>query len=694
MESYQTGQIRNIVLLSHGGAGKTSLSEALLFDAGVINRLGRVDDGTTTSDWDPDEVKRKISTSTSVLPVPWKDHKLNVLDAPGYADFVGEMKAAVSVADAAVVVVCAASGVEVGTEIVWQYIDQAQLPRLIFMNKMDRENADFYRSLAEVQQRFGAQCVSLCLPVGSVASFSGVVDLLSQKAFLGVDGSEAPIPSDMQEVAAAHREKLVEVVAETDDDLLAKYLEGEEISEEELRAALRTSIIQGKVVPILAGSALQNIGMKNLVNTLIDLTPSPTERPPVTAHNPQTNKDEDISADPGGPLAAFVFKSTADPYIGKLTYFRVFSGTLKSDSQVWDVGKGKPERLGQLLAIRGKAQEPVQQVVAGDIGAVAKLTDVNTGDTLTTREHPLALPPISFPEPLYRLAVFPKTKADLDKLANALSRLVEEDPTLSVYKDPDTAETIMAGVGDSHLEITVDRMKRKFGVEVTMGVPRVSYKETITMSTKAEYKHKKQTGGHGQYGHVVLELEPLSRGSGFEFAEKVVGGSVPRNYIPAVEKGVNTAVHEGALARFPLVDVRVTLFDGSYHPVDSSDMSFQIAASQAVKQGVLKANPVLLEPIMDLHVTVPEGQTGDIMSDLNTKRARVLGMTPNSNGYTTIEAQAPLAEVQQYATDLRSLTQGRGSFKMEFNHYDEVPPHLLAKVVEQVKKDREAAEKA
>ena len=693
MEGYQTEQIRNIVLLSHGGAGKTSLSEAMLFDAGAINRLGRVDDGTTTSDWDPDEQKRQISTSTSILPLEWKGYKINVLDAPGYADFVGEMKAAARVADLAAVVVCAASGVEVGTELVWKYADEVQLPRLLFINRMDRDNADFFRSLGQVQQSFGNRCVPLQLPVGAEASFQGVVDLIVQKAYLGPEGTEAPVPDGMNDLVATHREKLVEAIAETDDDLVTKYLEGGEFTEEELKGALRKGMVEGRIVPVLVGSATQNLGIRRFLDTIVDIAPSPRARVPVKAHHPQTEQEEELVADPEGPLAAFIFKSTADPYVGKLTYFRVFSGTLRADSQVWNVTKGKQERVGQLLLVRGKQQEPVQQVVAGDLGAVAKLADANTGDTLTTREHPVALAPINFPTPLYRLAVFPKTKADLDKLAVALSRLVEEDPTLAVIKEPDTGEVILAGAGDSHVEIAVDKMKRKFGVEVTTAIPRVSYKETISVSTKAEYKHKKQTGGHGQYGHVVLALDPLPRGSGFEFAEKVVGGAVPRNYIPAVEKGVNAASHEGVLARFPVVDMRVTLYDGKYHPVDSSDMSFQIAASQAFRLGAQKAQPVLLEPVMNVRITVPESITGDIISDLNTKRAKVLGMIPES-GLITVEAQAPLAEMQQYATDLRSITQGRGTFTIEFSHYEELPSHLTAKVVEQVKKEREAAEKA
>lgn len=693
MQSYQPQQIRNIVLLSHGGAGKTSLSEAMLFNAGVINRMGRVDDGTTTSDWDPDEQKRKISTSTSLLPIEWKGAKINLLDAPGYADFVGEMKAATKVADAACIVICAASGVEVGTELVWQYANEAGLPRLAFVNKMDRENADFARTLEQMQRSLDSKCVALQLPIGAQASFKGVVDLIDQKAFLGIEGTEAPVPEDLQDAVASHREKLLEAVAETDDELLTKYLEGETLTQEELWRGLRTAVASGAVVPVLVGSALQNVGVRRYMDSLLAVAPSPVDRDAIKVRNTQANQEEALSADPQGPLAAFVFKSTADPYVGKLTYFRVFSGTLKSDIQSWNANKGKQERVGQLLLVRGKTQEPTQQVGVGDLGAVAKLTETTTNDTLTAREHPVTIAPISFPPPLYSAAVHPRTKVDLDKMGPALARLVEEDPTLHVHRDADTSETILSGIGESHVEIAVEKMKRKFGVDVVTGTPKVSYKETISMPVKSEYKHKKQTGGHGQYGHVFLELEPMSRGSGFEFAEKVVGGAVPRNYIPAVEKGVHSAILEGVLARFPVVDLKVTLFDGSYHPVDSSDIAFQIAAAQAFKQGVQKGQPVLLEPIVSLKVTVPESLTGDVMSDLNTRRAKVLGMTPH-DGQSTIEALAPQAEVQHYAADIRSITQGRGTFTTELSHYEEVPAHLAQKIIEQTKKEREAAEKA
>lgn len=690
MQSYRTEQIRNVVLISHGGAGKTSLAEVLLLHSGAISRLGRVEDGTTTSDFDPDEIKRAISISTSLLPCEWNGTKINLLDTPGYADFVGEVKAGIRAADAALVVICAASGVEVGTELGWRYLDEADLSRLIFINKMDRENANFFSTLGQIQERFGQKCVPMHLPVGSQAEFRGMVDLLTMKAWSGKPAKEVPMPEDLQGLAQEYREKLVEAIAETDDDLIAKYLEGEELTEGELRHSLRVATLAGKIVPVLLGSALQDINVSPLLDALSSYAPSPRENGRVRASNAQGQEEQLVNPDPQGPLAALVFKTTADPYVGKLSYFRVYAGTLQSDSQVWNASKGKAERVGQLFLVRGKNQEPVPQVVAGDLGAVAKLSDTGTGDSLTQREQPVVLAPIQFPQPFFASAVYPKTKGDLDKLMISLHRLVEEDPTLQVRRETDTAETVLAGMGESHIDVAIERMRRKFGVEVTTEVPKVPYKETIAVSTKAEYRHKKQTGGHGQYGHVFLELDPLPRGAGFEFADRVVGGAVPKNYISAVEKGVLSALQEGGLAGFPVVDVKAILYDGSYHPVDSSDMSFQIAGSMAFRKGLSQGQPVILEPIMNLQVRVPEYAMGDTIGDLNGKRAHVLGMTQD-DGFSIIEAQIPLAEIQRYATTLRSITQGRGTFTTEFSHYEEVPQHVAQRIIEQSKKEAEHA---
>ncbi|MBA7651172.1 Elongation factor G [subsurface metagenome] len=680
MQQYGLENIRNLVLLSHGGAGKTSVAEAILFTSGVISRLGRVDDGATTSDYDPDEIKRQISINLTMLPCEWQKTKINLIDTPGYSDFVGEVKAAMRVSEGAIIVVCAASGVEVGTEQVWTYCEEADLPRLIFINKMDRENADFYRIVDELKAKLGSRCVPLQLPIGAHDSFQGVVDLLTMKGFIGSEAKEAEVPSSMQNQADSFREKLVEAVAEIDDRLLEKYLDGKELSMEELSDGLRQGTLSGKIVPVLVGSALQNIGVTWLLDAVHNYLPSPKEREVITAGGAAGQVTQTMEPSESAPLAALVFKTSADPYVGKLTYFRIYLGAISSNSQVWNATRGREERIGQLFILRGKTQEPVPQLGAGDIGGVAKLGLTSTGDTLCSRDKPVKITPVQFPEPTFSQAVHPKTKADLDKLGAALARLSEEDPTLRVHRDADTAETILSGLGETHLDVAAEKMLRKFGVGVKLETPGVPYKETITTSAKAEYKHKKQTGGHGQYGHVLLEVEPLPRGSGTEFADKVVGGRIPRNYIPAVEKGVNEAIQEGGLAGYPVVDIKATVYDGSYHPVDSSEICFKIAGAQALKKGLSQGQPILLEPIMTVKVNVPEDYTGDIIGDLNTKRARVLGMNPEG-GTNTIEAQVPQAEILRYAIDLKSITQGRGSFTVEFSHYEEVPPHLTQKII-------------
>jgi len=682
MKQYGIENIRNLSLLSHGGAGKTSIAEAILFTSGVINRLGKVGDGSTTSDYDPDEIKRKISINLTMLPCEWQNTKINLIDTPGYADFIGEVKAGMRVSEGAIVVVCAASGVEVGTEQVWKYCNEASLPRLIFVNKMDRENADFYRTVDELKAKFGPKCVPLQLPIGAHDSFQGVVDLLTKKAFIGPEAKESEIPSSLQEQVDSFREKLVEAVAEIDDRLIEKYLDGQELSLEELADGLRQAAISGQITPILAGSAMQNIGITWLLEAVCSYLPSPKQREITTAGDSAEQTAQTIQPSETAPLAALVFKTSADPYVGKLTYFRVYNGTINSNSQVWNATRGGGERIGQLFVLRGKNQEPVPQLGAGDIGGVAKLSLTSTGDTLCSQDKPLKIMSIQFPEPVISQAVHPKTKADLDKLGTALTRLAEEDPTLRVHRDTDTGETILSGLGDTHLGVAAEKMLRKFGVGIQLETPKVPYKETITVQAKAEYKHKKQTGGHGQYGHVLLDLEPLPRGSSSEFVDKVVGGAIPRNYIPAVEKGVNEAIQEGVLARFPVVAIKTTVYDGSYHPVDSSEICFKIAGAQALRKGLSQGQPILLEPIMSMKVAVPEDFTGDIIGDLNTKRARVLGMNPE-DGTNVIEAQVPLSEVQRYAIDLKSITQGRGSFSVIFSHYEEVPSQLTQKIIVQ-----------
>ena len=684
---FDLDKIRNTILLSHGGAGKTSLAEAILFATGAISRLGKVDEGTTTGDYDPDEIKRKISIKLSLLPCQWKDTKINIIDTPGYADFVGEVKAGMRVSEGAVIVVCAASGVEVGTEQVWGYCEDAKLPRLMFVNKLDRENADFLRTTEAIRGKFGNKCLPIQLAIGSHTSFQGVIDLIIRKAYTGAPAKEGEIPANMQELVKTWREKLVEAVAETDDKLIEKYLGGAELTLEEIKTGLRKATLSGRIVPILAGSGLQTFGMSYFLDAICEYLPSPKEREVVYVTD---STEQKVTPSLEAPLAAFVFKTSADPYVGKLTHFRVYNGAIESNSHVYNCTKGQTERIGQLFILRGKTQEPVPKVTAGDIGAVAKLNVTTTNDTLGKQDKPVKFAPVTFPEPIFGMAVHPKTKTDLDKLGAALSRTVEEDPTLRVQREADTAETVLYGQGETQLGVAADKMMRKFGVGVELTAPKVPYKETVTVKANAEYKHKKQSGGHGQYGHVVMDIEPLPRGTGTEFADKVVGGSVPRNYIPAVEKGVKEGFHEGVLAGFPVTDVRATLRDGSFHPVDSSDICFKIAGAGALKKGLTEGRPVLLEPIVNITIKVPNDLTGDIISDLNPKRARVSGMNPEGD-YNTIEAQAPLAEVQRYAIDLRSMTQGRGTYTMKFSHYEEVPAHITPKIIAERQAEKEKA---
>jgi elongation factor G len=679
--------IRNVALIAHGGAGKTSLSEALLYDSGAIKRLGKVEEGNTVSDYDPEEIRRRMSVNTSILPCEWRGCKINVLDTPGYMDFVGEVLGALRVCDAAIVVVDASAGVEVGTEMVWSYADERQLPRFVFINKMDRENADFLRVVGEVAEKFGVNVIPIQLPLGSQATFSGVVDLIKMKAYVGPEAKEEEIPSNLKDLAEEYRTKLLEAAAESEDELIMKYLEGEPLTEEEIKRGLAFGVKNRKFVLALCGAATMDIGGRQLLDAIVDFFPSPAEI------EVRVGEDgEVLKADENGPLAALIFKTFADPYVGKLSYFRVYSGVMYSDSRVFNPRTGEEERIGQLFFLRGKEQFPVKQVGPGDLGVVAKLTVTVTGDTLCDKSHPVVLPGIKYPEPLFSVAVAPKTKADLDKLSNVLNRLVEEDPTLQVKREFSTGETILSGMGESHVDIAIRKLQDKFGVGVVTSLPKVPYRETITKVARAQGKYKKQTGGRGQYGDVWLRLEPLPRGAGFEFAEEIFGGAVPKQYIPAVEKGLREAIQSGVLAGFPVVDIKAVLYDGSYHPVDSSELAFKIATHLGFKKAMEQAGPILLEPIMNVTVTVPEQFTGDVLGNLNTKRARVMGIE-QKKGTAVIKAQVPLAEMQRYATELRSLTQGRGIFSMEFSHYEEVPPHIAQVIIEQARKEREQQEK-
>jgi elongation factor G len=674
---FKSEKIRNVVLVSHSGAGKSTLAEAMLFNAGAISRLGKVDDGTSTADYEPEEVKRKISINMSLLPCQWKDTKFNIIDTPGYPDFVAEVRSGIRVCEGAIVTICATSGVEVGTEAVWELTGDAGLPRMIFVNKMDRENADFFTTMKNIQNKLGRICLPIQLPIGAQKEFKGYVDLITMKAYTGNPLQETEVPSDIANECKSYREKLVESVVEVDDEIISAYLDGKEIGE---------AIAQGGVVPVLLGTGLNNLCIAPLMDAIQAYIPSPADAGPVKAVNSSTKEEAELEPSEEGPLAALVFKTTTDPHVGRVSCFRVYSGTISSNSQVWNINKNANERIGQLVTLRGKTQETAPQLSAGDIGAVTKLAVTVTNDTLGTREKPFLLATIAFPEPVYNMAVHPKSKADLDKMSSALPKIAEEDLTLKVQREPDIGEMLLCGMGDTHLEVAVEKMQRKFGADLVLETPKVPYKETITTSTKAEYKHKKQTGGHGQYGHVLLEMEPMERGQGFEFAEKIVGGAIPKNYIPAVEKGVNEARLEGVLAKYPAIDIRVKLYDGSYHPVDSSEMSFKIAGLQAFKKGLSQGQPILLEPIMNMTISVPDSFTGDIISDLNSKRARVLGMNPQG-GFNIIKAQAPMAEILRYAIDLRSITQGRGTFTIEFSHYEEVPQLSAQKIISQKEKE-------
>jgi elongation factor G len=688
--SGKTATIRNLAFIGHSGCGKTSLAEALLFSTGATNRLGKVDDGTSVLDFEPEELKRKITISSAFHHYSYKKHTVYLADTPGDDNFLADTRAVLHVTDAAIVVVDAVDGVKVGTEKVWRTANQYRLPRLVFVNKMDRERANYAQVLTGLKNILEAQVVPLQYPIGQEASFKGVVDLVAMKAYTGGGGKmeAGPVPDDLKDEVDEWRSDLLNFAAESDDTLIEKFLEEGDLSPEEIYQGLRAGTIKGQFVPVFFGAVHNNLGYELLLDAINQYLPAPEDRGQIKGINPATKEEVALDPDPDGILAAQVFKTVADPYAGRLSIFRVFSGTMKSDTTVLNVAKSVPERYGQLFLPEGKGQKPVSEAGPGAFAAVAKLKETVTGDTLGSEAKPVLLPPLGAARTMITLAVEPKSKGDEDKVYSSIQRLLEEDNSLKLTRNAETKEILLSGVGSVHIEATVEKLKRKFGVEVNLKQLKVPYRETIKGATKVQGKYKRQSGGRGQYGDTWLEISPLPRGEGFEFVDAIVGGVIPKNYIPSVEKGIVEAMSEGVLAGFPAVDIKVKLYDGSFHEVDSSDMAFKIAGSMGFKKGVQQANPTLLEPIMKITVTVPEENMGDIIGDLNGRRGRVLGV--EAQGRTqVITAQVPMAEVLMYAPDLISKTGGRGAFDMEFSHYEEVPPHLAEKIIAEAQAARE-----
>ena len=683
---YPLERTRNIGIIAHIDAGKTTVTERILFYTQKIHRIGEVHDGAATMDWMAQEQERGITITAAATTCYWNNHQINIIDTPGHIDFTAEVQRSLRVLDGGVVIFDAVAGVEPQSETVWRQADRFGVPRICFVNKMDRVGADFQRTVNMIVGRLGANPVPIQMPIGSEDKFRGVIDLINMEAIyylddLGTKSEACPIPDDLREEAQQLREAMVEKVAESDDALTDKYLEGEEITPDELIRALRVATICGDIVPVLCGSALKNKGVQRLLDAVVNYLPSPKDIPPRIGINPYTQKEVTVFADEKDPFVALVFKIVTDPFVGRLAYLRVYSGTLNTGEMAQNTSRDKKERIGRLLQMHANQRQEIKTVYAGDIAAVVGLKNTFTGETLCDRSHPIVMESIKFPEPVISLAIEPKTKADEDKLATALQKLVEEDPTFQVRVDENTGQTHISGMGELHLEVLVDRMRREFKVEANVGRPQVAYRETITRPAKARGRFVRQTGGRGQYGDVMLEIEPLEKGKGFEFESKIVGGAIPKEYIPAVEEGVKEALSTGVLAGYPVVDVKVMLVDGSYHEVDSSELAFKIAGSMGFKEAVQKGAPVLLEPVMKVEVVTPDGFTGDVMGDLSSRRGDIEGMEPRSDGVTVIDATVPLSEMFGYATTLRSLTQGRATFTMEFDHYAQVSDSLKDRII-------------
>lgn len=696
MKVHEIAEIRNLGLIGHGSSGKTSLASALLFCTGTVTRLGKVDQGTTVTDFEEEEIARRVSISSALCHLEWKKHKINIIDTPGYGAFIADARAALRVVDGAVLLVDGVAGVEVQTEEAWKYAAEFDLPRLIVINKLDRENASFARALESIQNAFGRQAVAVQLPVGAEKGFGGLVDLVAGRAYLYARDESgtfqtSDVPADLAAAVKEARERLMEATAEVDDALMEKFFDKGMLTQEELVAGLTQGVRARKIVPVFGASALLNIGGQPILDAAVSYLPHPGERGPYRGENPKDHAPAERKGTADEPYSAFVFKTIADPFSGKISLLRVYSGVLHSDSTVENVTRHQPERLGSLLVLQGKETHPVPELRAGDLGAVAKLKETSTGDTLADKTAPIAYPSVTFPEPSIAFALQPKSRADEEKISSVLHRLAEEDPTIRYRRDPQTHELIIAGNSDLHVEVSLARMKKKFGVEAVLHAPKVPYFETIRRKAEAQGRHKKQTGGHGQFGDCWIRLEPLARGGGFEFEDEVFGGAIPKNFIPSVEKGIQEARMHGFLAGFPVIDFRVVLFDGSYHTVDSSDIAFKIAGSLAFKKAMEEAGATLLEPIMNVEITAPEQFMGDLMGDLNSRRGRVQGMD-SEGSVQVIKAQVPMSEMLTYASTLKSITGGRGSYHMTMSHYEEVPAQLQAKIIAAHKTAREGAQ--
>jgi len=690
---YESTDIRNVALVGHGGCGKTSLAEAIVYCSGSITRMGKVGEGNTVMDFDPEEVKRGISIGSSFYDFEWKKKKINLIDTPGDADFSTDAQICLSVVDNAIITIDAVGGVQIQTERMWKKATELKIPRLVFISKLERERADFDTVIASLKEMFKERITVLSYPIGKESKFSGVVDILTKKALIYTDDSsgkynETDIPGDLAATIDELRSEMIESIAESNDALLEKFLEGAELTDEELALGVKEGIAKGSITPVFCGSGMKNIGIHPLLNFIVSAGLTPVDRKPMTATKMPTNEIVEVKPDPNGPLAAFVFKTIADPYSGKLSIFRIFSGTMKADSSVYNSTKGAKERIGQLLHLRGKEQSPVNAAPTGDICAVAKLKETTTGDTITDESFKVVFPSFSLPHRVMSFALKPKSKGDEDKVMSSIHRLIEEDMTLEISRDEETRELVLSGMGQVHLEVVISKLRNKFGVEVELTIPRVPYKETIKGKARVQGKYKKQTGGRGQYGDAWLEIEPTRRGEGFDFVDAIVGGVIPRQYIPACQKGIEEAMLGGVLAGYPVVDIRVRLVDGSYHNVDSSEMAFKIAASMGFKKGFMESKPILLEPIMKMEIIVSEDAVGDVMGDLNSRRGKVAGVEVRE-GFQVIRALVPLAEIQTYAPDLRSITSGRGTFTMELDHYEEMPAHQTEKIIQAAQKDKE-----